>query len=109
MRATMLAWLARFLRSDSPESMTRALMAACGVSIAMVAATDCVLIAAVAYRVRYGLTASDPSPTLLGSATVIGALAAAAWGQARERTKTTPDGTAPQRPTGGIPVQKGDA
>jgi hypothetical protein len=94
-------WLNRFLRADAPESMTRALMLIGGYGVGLIATSDAAILLAVAYRVQQGLAVMDVTAALLGSATVIGALAAFAWGQARERSKGTPpapDAPAP-RPT----------
>lgn len=100
MLGSLRKWLDAFLRADSPQSMTRAMMAVGGASIFLVSLADAGVLAAVAYRVWNGLELKDPSAPLLASATVIGALAAFAWGQARERSKApaAPDAP-PARPT----------
>ena len=80
------AWLSGFLSADSPQSMTRALMLVGGYGVGAIATADAVILLAVAWRVHQGLALMDVTAALVGSAGVIGALAAFAWGQARERS-----------------------
>ena len=102
--ARLRAWLEGFVRADSPMSMTRAMMAAFSLAAVGVGTAGNLLLVAVAWRVVRGDPhPADVSANLYGAAALVGALAAGAWGQARERTisppGTSPNGPAPRQTT----------